>query len=234
MQTIQLINLSYMLIPCALVLLVMRYWSLSVTTSLYALARMVLQLCLIGYVLAFVFDTSHNWVVLLALTCMLLISSWISLRTLPKHRAQLYWRALAAVSVVNVLLLLLVTQWVLNVTPWFKPSVVIPLAGMLFSSGMTSISIALERYSAELHNKTNIQNASKRAYSATMIPTVNSLFAVGLVALPGMMTGQILSGVSPLIAARYQIMVMAMLFSSAGLTSLLFLFLVRRKPLLDL
>ena len=55
-----------------------------------------------------------------------------------------------------------------------------------------------------------------------MIPVINSLFAVGLVALPGMMTGQILSGVSPLIAVRYQIMVMCMMFGGAGLSAAVF------------
>ena len=62
-----------------------------------------------------------------------------------------------------------------------------------------------------------------------MIPVINSLFAVGLVSIPGMMTGQILSGVSPLIAARYQIMVMCMIFASAGISTAIFLSLCRGK-----
>jgi putative ABC transport system permease protein len=60
-----------------------------------------------------------------------------------------------------------------------------------------------------------------------MIPLTNSLLAVGLVSLPGMMTGQILAGTSPLIAARYQIIVMCMVFSSAGISAALFLWLIR-------
>jgi len=62
-----------------------------------------------------------------------------------------------------------------------------------------------------------------------MIPNVNALFAVGVVSLPGMMTGQILAGVSPFIAARYQIMVMCMVFASAGLASAIFLVLNKAK-----
>ena len=65
------------------------------------------------------------------------------------------------------------------------------------------------------------------ALKASLIPITNSLFAVGLVSLPGMMTGQILSGVSPFIAARYQIMVMCMIFASAGISAASFLALVR-------
>jgi len=62
-----------------------------------------------------------------------------------------------------------------------------------------------------------------------LIPITNSLLAVGLVSLPGIMTGQILSGVSPLIAVRYQIMVMLMLFSATGLTAALFYQLIRNR-----
>jgi putative ABC transport system permease protein len=60
-------------------------------------------------------------------------------------------------------------------------------------------------------------------YANAMIPQINIFLAVGLVSLPGMMTGQILSGVSPLIAARYQIVVMAMVLGSAGISTILFL-----------
>ena len=61
-----------------------------------------------------------------------------------------------------------------------------------------------------------------------MIPQVNTLFAVGLVALPGMMTGQILSGVEPLLAVRYQIVVMAMLFGVSGMSAAMYLVLAER------
>ena len=73
---------------------------------------------------------------------------------------------------------------------------------------MTNISLALERLHAEIENGLDFVAARDIAFRASMIPVINSFFAVGLISLPGMMTGQILSGVSPLIAARYQIMVM--------------------------
>ena len=62
-----------------------------------------------------------------------------------------------------------------------------------------------------------------------MIPQVNALLAVGLVSLPGMMTGQILSGISPLVAVRYQIVVMAMVLGSAGISTILFLIWQKKK-----
>ncbi|MCB1689564.1 MAG: ABC transporter permease, partial [Halioglobus sp.] len=71
--------------------------------------------------------------------------------------------------------------------------------------------------------------ADSDGYQAAMIPVINSLFAVGLVSLPGMMTGQILSGISPLIAARYQIVVMCMIFAASGISTALFLAIIRRQ-----
>ena len=226
MIVIPIENLTLIAAPAALVLLVLWKWSAGVKTSLYALARMVMQLCLIGYALTFIFETKQAALVLIVLSIMLCASSWIALRSAPVQRAQLYLKALLSTFIVNASLLLLITKGVLQTKPWFNPSVVIPLAGMVFAAGMNAISLFVERYFAELP-RTDECNARNIAYKATLIPIINSLMAVGLVSLPGMMTGQILSGVSPLIAVRYQIMVMLMFFTSSGLTSALFYYLIR-------
>jgi putative ABC transport system permease protein len=94
---------------------------------------------------------------------------------------------------------------------------------MIFAQSMTAISLAGERYFSELDRDQPYTTARGIALKAALIPITNSLFAVGLVSLPGMMTGQILAGVDPLIAARYQIMVMAMLFGSAGISAACYL-----------
>ena len=124
--------------------------------------------------------------------------------------------------------LILVTQAVLTLDPWYLPRYTIPLAGMIFATSMTSISLAGERLQSELIQGKTYHQARAVAFRTAMIPIINSMFAVGLVSLPGMMTGQILSGVSPFIAARYQIMVMCMLFSASGISSAIFLVLVRK------
>ena len=107
------------------------------------------------------------------------------------------------------------------------PSYVIPLAGMIFANAMNSVSLAADRLSAEIDRTSGYTEARNIAFRSSLIPITNSLFAVGLVSLPGMMTGQILSGVSPLIASRYQIMVMCMVFGSAGISSACFLYLAK-------
>ncbi|WP_113955254.1 ABC transporter permease [Arenicella xantha] len=229
MQTIPIVNLVIILIPSLLVIGLLWFWSAGAKTALYALARMVLQLIAIGYALTYLFTTKQAALVLGALTIMLLVSAWIALRSVPNRRINLYWRALLATFIVNVALLILTTQFVLDSQPWFQPNLVIPLAGMIFAVGMNAISLFAERFYAELANQSETQ-ARQIAYSATLIPTINSLFAVGLVSLPGMMTGQILSGVSPLIAVRYQIMIMLLLFASSGLSAASFYYLIRSKP----
>ena len=115
------------------------------------------------------------------------------------------------------------------VAPWYAPELLIPLAGMIFANAMNAVSIAAERYQAEIDNGRNPNEARHLGMQATMIPQVNSLMAVGLVSLPGMMTGQVLSGVSPLIAARYQILVMCMLFAASGISAACFLTLWMRR-----
>ncbi|MEC9313790.1 MAG: ABC transporter permease, partial [Pseudomonadota bacterium] len=104
-----------------------------------------------------------------------------------------------------------------------------PLAGMIFANSMNSVSLAAERLAAELSRNLDFRQARNEAFQAAFIPTINSMLAVGLVSLPGMMTGQILSGVSPTVAAHYQIVVMCMIFASAGLSTALFLQISRKQ-----
>jgi putative ABC transport system permease protein len=126
-------------------------------------------------------------------------------------------------------ILWLITQLVISLEPWFEPRYMIPLAGMIFANSMNSVSLAAERLAAELSRDLDFRQARNEAFQAAFIPTINSMLAVGLVSLPGMMTGQILSGVSPTVAAHYQIVVMCMIFASAGLSTALFLQISRKQ-----
>jgi len=224
-------QLALAFLPVAITLLILFRWSYGVGSAVYALGRMLAQLLLIGYVLAWIFGAGTGWLILLVLAVMLLAASWIALASVRDHRRQLLSAALGSIAVGGGLTLALVTQVVLQLQPWYLPRYMIPLAGMVFANAMTAVSLAAERLYAERGHGAGWSVARLAAYQAAMIPVVNSLLAVGLVSLPGMMTGQILSGVSPLVAARYQIMVMCMIFASAGLSTALFLSLVRRRLL---
>ena len=227
-QTIPLVNLALAFIPAFVVIGILYKWSLGYGNAMYAVSRMLAQLLLIGYFLIYIFESDSSWMVLAVLTVMVLASSWIALGTVKDRQRLLYPKALYAIAFGGGLTLVLITQGILDLQPWYRPSYFIPLAGMIFANAMNSVSLAAERLTAELEKRDDYTEARNIAFRASLIPITNSLFAVGLVALPGMMTGQILSGVSPLIAARYQIMVMCMVFGSAGISSALFLVLARR------
>lgn len=223
-DTLSLANLALAFIPAFVVVAVLFKWSLQAGNALYAMSRMLVQLLLIGYFLSYIFEADNGWVILAALIVMVMASSWIALGAVSKQqRITLYSHALLAILVGGGVTLVIVTEGVIGLDPWYMPQYMIPLAGMIFSNSMNSVSLCAERLGAEMERDVPWLKARNIAMQASMIPLVNSLFAVGLVSLPGMMTGQILSGVSPHIAARYQIMVMCMIFGSAGIASVLFL-----------
>jgi putative ABC transport system permease protein len=228
-QTIPIINLLIAFIPVAIVLIIMLNWAQKTGQALYAIARMVLQLVVIGYLLVFIFETKHSLIVVAVLTIMLVAAGWISLNVMEASRRQLLLPAVVSLLIGGGVTLLVVTQWVLQLDPWFLPRYMVPLAGMTFANAMTSLSLAGERYASEIDKGESREDARRTAMTTGMIPVVNALFAVGLVALPGMMTGQILSGISPLIAVRYQIMVMCMMFGGAGLSAACFLWYLGRS-----
>ncbi len=154
---------------------------------------------------------------------MIAMSSWIALRPLIDRGIKPYSIVVIAIGVGGLGVLILVTQIILELPRWYEPRFVIPLAGMVFANSMNTISLAGERFHAERERGEDYLSARRTAMEAAMIPQVNALLAVGLVSLPGMMTGQILSGVEPLTAARYQIMVMCMIFSTAGLAAVIYM-----------
>ncbi len=226
-QTIPLINLAIIFIPALVVIGIMFKWSLNASNAIYAIARMLIQLLIIGYFLIYIFESDRAWLIIIILSVMVFASSWIALSTIKEKRWLLYKHAFASIAIGGSITLLLVTQGVLALEPWYMPKFMIPLAGMIFANSMNSVSLAVERLNAELARNVSYEEARNIALQASLIPVINSLFAVGLVSLPGMMTGQILSGVSPLIAVRYQIMVMCMIFGSSGISAACFLIWVR-------
>lgn len=222
-QNIPLENLAIAFIPAAVVLVILFKWRSDGKEAFMGISRMLVQLLIVGFILDYIFETESGWIVLSVLAVMLFFSSWISLRTVKIHRKALFPVALLSIITGGGLVLTLITQGVLGLDPWYEPSYLIPLGGMIFSSSMNSISLAAERIGAEMDRGVEYEKARSIALRASLIPIVNAMFGVGLVSLPGMMTGQILSGVSPLIAVRYQIMVMCMLFSASGISAALFI-----------
>ena len=225
-------NLTVGLIPACAVLIVLFLWKHEYPKALYAFGRMVLQLMLIGYFLNHLFGSDSAALAVTVLAIMLIAASWISIRSSKQDFRRSYPITFASIAIGGGTTLIVVTQGVLVLDPWYQASVMIPLAGMIFSSAMNSVSLTVERFNAELRQGKEYYQARATALQAALIPITNSLLAVGLVSLPGMMTGQILSGIEPLIAVRYQIMVMCMAYGSAGISTICYLTLARKMTIL--
>jgi putative ABC transport system permease protein len=222
MQTIALSHLLYMLLPLIVVALFYYKWLDDIQELGYATLRMVSQLLLIGYALTFLFANPSLLLGGAILLTMIAISSMIALRSLQHKSFHEYTILFASIALGGSFNLLIVLVLVLEVEPLYTPSIVIPLAGMIYANAMNTVALSAERFENEIKIH-DYETARKIAFKASMIPQINSFLAVGLVSLPGMMTGQILSGVDPLIAVRYQIVVMAMVLGSSGISTILFL-----------
>jgi putative ABC transport system permease protein len=197
---ISLPGLLYAFLPALIVLVIMWRWDAGAGTAVYAMLRMLVQLFVIGYVLIYIFESDNYWVIAGVLTIMIVVASWIAVRPLGGTKRQSWPNSLLAVGFTSVVI-----------------------------RAMNAMSLAAERFQSETARDEPVPEARRSAFKTALIPITNMLFAVGVVSLPGMMTGQILSGVSPLIAAKYQIIVMAMFFGTGGIAAAIFLELERRR-----
>ena len=229
MSKVLLSDLIWMIIPIISVYYIYYRWNDDKITIPYALTRMLLQLVLIGYVLTYIFDTKEFTHIVGVLTIMLLVASFIAMRPVAKKDKNLYLLSFISISIGGIITLGFIIGAVLDLSTWYEPRYIIPLAGMIFANAMNSVSVGAERFESEYEKVKNYKIARNHAYKASLIPNINSLFAVGLVSIPGMMTGQILSGISPLVAVKYQIMVMVMILSSSGISTAIYLKLIQNS-----
>lgn len=228
MHDISWLGLGLCFVPIVLVAIIYWCWFGDVAELLSASARMFAQLIGVGYLLVVIFENPSPWLSLLILTVMFAAAAWISIRPV-KHHPNILKPATIALSVSVLVHLAFSIFAILQADTWYDPRLLIPLAGMYFSNTMTCVSLTAERYYAELNHGRSAVDSQKIAFQTAMIPRINSLLAVGIVSLPGMMTGQILAGASPLVAVRYQIMIMTMILGTSAVGSFLFLYQLKKQ-----
>ncbi len=199
-----------------------------------AAVRMVVQLTLVGLVLKALFATASPWLTLLVAGLMIGFAGREAMARQERTFIGLWKYGLGTTSMLVaagiVTLFALATQF--HADPWYDPRYTIPILGMILGNTMTGISLALDRLLADADTgrakiearlalghsfRDAMQEPLKSAMRAGLIPTVNGMAAAGLVSLPGMMTGQILAGVDPVEAVKYQLLIM---FLIAGGTAL--------------
>lgn len=198
---------------------------------LVASLRTVVQLLIVGYLLAPVFAWDHPGPVLAVCALMVVLAGRAAAR-----RSSRSYPGMQAVAVVSMALgagltALLATSSIIAVTPWYRPQYLVPLLGMMLGNTLTGVSLGLDGALAGLDRGRDLvegrlalgaswweaaRPVARDSIRTGMVPILNAMSVVGLVTLPGMMTGQILAGSDPALAARYQILIM---FLIAGATA---------------
>jgi len=228
MHIISITNLLYLLAPLLVVGYFYFIWVGNRVEIIYASIRMLTQLLLVGYLLAYLFGAKSSIMTLAIVLIMITAASFIAIRNIS-HKGMVAYRSIfSSIFIGGSINLFLVLFFVLDIDSLNEPRYIIPIAGMLYANCMNAVSLVAERFEREIETKSYIESRAI-AFRASLIPQINSFLAVGLVSLPGMMTGQILSGVDPIIAVRYQIMVMFMILGSSGISTILYLWQKRDK-----
>ena len=205
---------------------------------LIATTRMTLQLTVMGYILMYVFENPSWWQTLLMLSVMVGFAIFNALKRVKtlmnKKLRQLIAVSMVAGYGVTAIIFMLA---VLHVTPWFNPQYIIPISGMIVGNAMTGIALGANKLcSAMLERHDQIESALmlgatpkaatrdivNEAFDSAILPTMNNMLTMGIVSLPGMMTGQILSGTFPLTAIKYQIGIMLAILGCTAITVVLF------------
>jgi putative ABC transport system permease protein len=201
-----------------------------------ASVRLVVQLLLVGYVLRAVFSLGSPVVTLLIILLMTLVASReVGARTERRlARFGNYAIAAAVVTVATGVTAALALTTAIQPHPWWNPHYAIPLAGIILGSVLNAGSLSLDSMlEGAAHDRTSIE--AQLALGATyrqalrplirnsarrgLVPIINQMSAAGIITLPGIMTGQILAGMDPVEAVKYQILLMFLLAGSSGLTS---------------
>ena len=211
---------------------------------LLASVRTVVQLVLIGYILSWVFDREMLWEVGLLVAVMILVAARTAVTRCARTLKGAMGDAFITLSLCGLITSVIVTSLIVGAEPWYKPQYLIPLLGMILGNSLTGISLALDslleavslrrdeielRLSLGATRWEAANDALAEAVRRGMIPIINSMMVVGIVALPGMMTGQILQGADPHQAVRYQIMVMFMIGGATSCGCFLLVLLTYRR-----
>jgi putative ABC transport system permease protein len=194
--------------------------------------RAAIQLIAVGYILHFIFNLK-SWSLILIMISVMITVAVNNARKKGKGFPRIGWRIAVAITSTEVLTMgLLLTLRIIEPTPQY----VIPISGMIIGNGMVVSGLFLNRLKSELEtrrdeikvylglgasSKQAISHVMQSAVKASMLPTVDGLKTVGLVQLPGMMTGMIVAGADPIEAVRYQILIMYSFTSSAAIIAII-------------
>ena len=223
-----------LVLVAALVSLVLK---LGITSKIAVAAlRTTVQLSLVGLILQWVFALERWYLVVALLTSMIVNAGVAGVRRSQRRYSGIWLHGLFSISVSGIITTFAVTELVIGVSPWWEPRYLIPLMGMVLGNALTALSLTLDRVTSDIEvRRSEIEGRlalGATSWEATrpivadavrtgMIPIINTMSVAGIVALPGMMTGQILAGQPPMEAVKYQIVVMFMIAGASSMAALL-------------
>ncbi|HOY84307.1 MAG: iron export ABC transporter permease subunit FetB [Candidatus Cloacimonetes bacterium] len=235
-------DISYLGLGLSALLLVfplLIFWHLKLDLSkqlFTSFARMIVQLAVIGLVLQFIFQQKNLWLTLLWMLVMITNAIFTLRGRLKFQRRLLLPVLIMALGTASLVVMPWVLLLVVRPQPFFDPTYAIPIYGMVLGNSMNSCALALERFESGFSDNwpayytrlslgaslwEAILPAFKKALHAALLPQLLTIASIGVVSLPGMMSGQILGGASPLVAIKYQMMIMICIFSGVTLTDYL-------------
>lgn len=192
----------------------------------------VVQLLLVGLVLQWVFRIARWEAVAAIMAVMTLVAGLAAVRRTHFRFPGVWLSSVVSIWACSWLMEAIALRALVRVEPWYSPHYAIPLLGMILGNSLSGISLCLDRLGGELTGQRARVEAllalgatrweaalgpARHAVRTGMIPTLNAMMVVGVVSLPGMMTGQLLAGVAPVEAVKYQIVIMFVLASATAL-----------------
>ncbi len=199
--------------------------------------RMTVQLIAVGYLLTIVFANPNPVWTILIIGLMGFFAVDNIKKRIRGNISEQFKRIIAlSMWISSLVCLLYFVLIVIGISPWYNPQYFIPVAGMIFGNSMNGIALGatrlikgFEEQAPRIETALMLGATPKKAampilrdaFDNALMPTINSMLGMGIVSLPGMMTGQILAGNSPLIATRYQIGIMLAIAGSVALASAL-------------
>eukprot|EP01038_Epipyxis_sp_PR26KG_P010274 gene10274-13815_t len=221
--------------PCLVILISIRLKLNFEYKLCISVLRTIVQLLLAGYVLlSFIFSLNSPVYVGLYLLFMSLIAAVETNARLIRTYSGHYIDALLSIILGGGLIGSVGALVIFDPNPWYQPQVIIPTTGMIIGSTVSAPSIALDRLLNEVADKTYesetrlafgankheaILPIFRSAFQAAMLPNLNMMSIVGLVSIPGMMTGQLLGGASPATAAQFQMAILWLMCASSAIST---------------
>ena len=244
-QNIEIFNLALAYVFVIMLLLIVKIKGIKKERQIFiASIRMTLQLLIAGYILTYVFEHKHPLSTIFIIGLMEMFAVFTIIKRLKKDSPPAIKKVIIISMLTGTILSIIYFVFiVIEVSPWYEPRYFIPIAGMVIGNSMTGISLGVNKLLNDMVSQKHVVESSlmlgatpydacrdivNDSFESAIIPSLNSMLGMGIIFLPGMMTGQILAGITPVTAIKYQIAIMLGITGSVSLTVIVFVQLAYR------